>query len=111
MNNIIVLFFMTHLGRQHHKQIRFCGCEEQAVTLVKMSLWPGSATCPSVAFHFKLMELAETLLLECHVSLKKFCDALGILTKSTMLPKWVSKKKYTANSIAQNYKTSNFKVE
>jgi hypothetical protein len=86
-----VIFLMPCLGRQHHKQILFCHCEEDAVTLVKMSLWPGSATYPTVAFHFKLMELAETLLLECHVSLKKFCDALGILTKSTMLPKWVSK--------------------
>ena len=78
-----------HLGRQHQKQILFCDCEEDAVTLVKLKLWPGSTTRPTVAFHFKLMELAETLLLECHVSLRKFCDALGILTKSSTLPMWV----------------------
>ena len=81
---------MLHLGRQHHKQIMFCDCEEDAVTLARMNLWPSSATCPSVAFHFKLMELAGIMLLECHVSLKKFCDALGLLTKSNVLPKWVN---------------------
>ena len=68
--------------------VLFCPCEEDAVTLVKLQLWPGSATRPQVAFHFKLMMLAEILLLECHVSLKKFCDTLG-LKKSNMLPTWV----------------------
>lgn len=77
------------LGRQHQKQILFCNCEEEAVTLVRLNLWPGSAVRPLVAFHIKLMELAETLLLECHVSLRKFCDAVGIMTKNSTLPKWV----------------------
>ena len=36
------------------------------------------------------MELAEILLLECHVSLRNFCDAKGVLTKSSTLPTWVS---------------------
>ena len=77
------------LGRQHQKRILFCNCEEEAVTLVRLNLWPGSAVRPLVAFHIKLMELAEALLLECHVSLRKFCDALGIMTENSTLPKWV----------------------
>lgn len=78
------------IGRQHQKQILFCECEKDSITLIRLKLWPGSATRPSLAFHFKMMELAETLLLECHVSLRKFCDALKIWTKCSSLPLWVS---------------------
>ena len=66
----------------------FCNCEDDAITLVKLQLWPGLVTRPLVAFHTKLVALAESLLLECHVSLKKFCDVLN-LNKSNMLPVWV----------------------
>ena len=86
-SNIHDIHFL-HIGHQHNKAILFCGCEDDAVTLLKLQLWPGSITRPLVAFHFKLVMLAESLLLECHVSLKKFCDMLGLNT-STMLPKWV----------------------
>ena len=85
-NNIS--FFDNIIGYQHRKSILFCSCENDAVTLIKLQLWPGSITRPLVAFHFKLMMLAECLLLECHVSLKKFCDVL-CLNKSSMLAKWV----------------------
>jgi hypothetical protein len=81
----IINFLLYSIGCQHKKKVLFCSCEDDAVTLVKLQLWPGSATRPLVAFHFKLMMLAEVLLLECHVSLKKFCDTLG-LNKSNMLP-------------------------
>ena len=76
-------------GRQHQKQVLFCDCENDAVTLMRLKLWPGSVTRPDLAFHLKLMELAEILLLQCHVSLRKFCDAIGIFTKSLTLPLWV----------------------
>ena len=65
---------MCTVGRQHKKSILFCNCEKDAVTLIKLQLCPGSVSRPLVAFHFKLMMLAEWFLLECHVSL---------------LPKWV----------------------
>ena len=68
----------------------FCDCENDGVTLIRLKLWPGSTTRPVLAFHFKLMELTEILLFECHVSLRKFCDAIGVLTKSSTLPTWVS---------------------
>ena len=86
-SNIHDIHFL-HIGHQHKKSILFCCCEDDAVTLLKLQLWPESITRPLVAFHFKLVMLAESPLLECHVSLKKFCDMLG-LNKSTMLPKWV----------------------
>ncbi|XP_028392622.1 uncharacterized protein LOC114517161 [Dendronephthya gigantea] len=89
---------IDQFGRQHHKQILFCDCEKDAVTLMKMKLWPGSATRPTLAFHVQLMELARTLLLECHVSLKKFCDALGIFSKKSTLPKWVNNIYSTLNT-------------
>ena len=81
---------MLLIGRQHQKQVLFCDCENDGVTLIRLKLWPGSTTRPVLAFYFKLMELAEILLLECHVSLRKFCDAIGVLTKSSTLPTWVS---------------------
>ncbi|XP_028411851.1 uncharacterized protein LOC114534588 [Dendronephthya gigantea] len=55
-----------------------------------MHLWPNSAKRPIVAYHIKLMELAEALVLECQVSLQKFCDMLTVLNKSTLFPKWIS---------------------
>ena len=84
-----LVYFYDFVGHQHKKMILFCPCENDVVTLVKLRLWLGSATRPKVAFHFKLMKLAEILLLECHVSLKKFCDSLA-LNKSNMLPAWLS---------------------
>ncbi|XP_046863813.1 uncharacterized protein LOC124457641 isoform X3 [Xenia sp. Carnegie-2017] len=85
-------------GRQHQKQILFFECEKDSITLIRLKLWPGSATRPSLAFHFKMMELAETLLLECHVSLRKFCDALKIWTKCSSLPLWIKNMYSTLNS-------------
>ena len=82
-------YILMLIGRQHQKQVLFCDCENDAVTLMKFKLWPGSVTRPVLAFHLKQMELVEILLLECHVSLRKFCDAIGILTKSLTLPLWV----------------------
>ena len=90
LNDTIVDKYIAPLGRQHQKQILFCNCEEDAVTLLKLHLWPGTIKRPVVAFHTKLMELAEALVLECQVSLRKFCDVLGIANPSSILPTWVN---------------------
>ena len=79
---------MFDIGRQHLKQIIFCKCKSDAATLVRLKLWPGSPAKPKVAFHFKLMDLAETFLLESHVSLHKFCASFEV-EYPTMLPKLV----------------------
>ena len=87
-DSLITILLVLYIGYQHKKSILFCSCESDVVTLVKLQLWPGSAVRPLVAFHFKLMSLAERFLLECHVSLKKFCDVLD-LGKSSLHTKWV----------------------
>ena len=61
-----MIFFLSKVI--NIKNQLFCNCEDDAVTLVKLQLWPGSVTRPLVAFHTKLVALAESLLLECHVS-------------------------------------------
>ena len=54
----------------------YCNCEALAVTLMRAQLWPATPHYPRYAFSFQLLDLAESLLLECHVALKDFCEAL-----------------------------------
>ena len=75
--------------RQHLKVISFFDCEDDAVTLVRLGLWPGSAVKPTAAFGMKLMDLATQLLLECQVLLLKFWNALAS-QHSDILPIHVS---------------------
>ena len=53
-----------------------CDGEPFPVSLVRARLWPASPSFPKYAFTFRLLDWAEALLLECHVSLKDFCSAL-----------------------------------
>ncbi|CAG2209726.1 unnamed protein product [Mytilus edulis] len=63
-------------GRQHLRTIQFCSCEDEAVTLLSYNLWPASPKTPHLAFHMDLLRWLNGLLLECHVSVKGFCEAL-----------------------------------
>lgn len=63
-------------GRQHLRTVEFCSCEEEAVTLLQFDLWPSSPKHPRLAFHIELLRWLNGLLLECHVSVKGFCEAL-----------------------------------
>jgi hypothetical protein len=62
------------------KQVAVCECESDAVTLMRRQFWPGSPEKPTVGFHFKLMDLAETLFLHCQVSVKEFSEIVTELT-------------------------------
>ena len=84
-----IYLFIILIERHHQKQILFCDCEDDAVTLVKMHLWPSTVKRPVLAFHVKLIELLEALVIECHISLQKFCDMLNVINRSSLLPKWV----------------------
>ena len=53
-----------------------CNCEPLAVTLIRAQLWPATPHYPNFTFSFKLLDLAESLLLECQVALRDFCNAL-----------------------------------
>ncbi len=57
-------------------QVLCCDCEPLPITLVRARLWPATPSYPKYAFTFSLLDWAEALLLECHVSLKDFCSAL-----------------------------------
>lgn len=63
-------------GRQHMRTIRFCACEEEAVTLFQYDLWPSSPKHPRLAFHIELLRWLNGLLLECQISAKGFCESL-----------------------------------
>ena len=56
--------------------VSFCACEDEAVTLLRMKLWPATPQQPSLAFQFELLDSYESLLLECKVALE-ICDILG----------------------------------
>ena len=64
------------LGRQHLVFIERCDCEEFSITLVRHNLWPASPDNPTVAVSIELMLLMKSMVLECHVSAKKFFDAV-----------------------------------
>ncbi|XP_076099472.1 uncharacterized protein LOC143068950 isoform X2 [Mytilus galloprovincialis] len=73
MKDIVVI---DDKGRQHLRTIQFCSCEEEAITLLSYNLWPASPKTPHLAFHNDLLRWLNGLLLECHVSVKGFCEAL-----------------------------------
>lgn len=61
---------------EHDVLMVTCDCEPLPITLVRARLWPATPLFPKYAFTFGLLDWAEALLLECHVSLKDFCNAL-----------------------------------
>ena len=44
--------------------------------MIRARIWPSSPQRPQLAFTFDLLDWAETLLLECQVSVDDFCKAL-----------------------------------
>lgn len=76
---ILVLcdIFLWPTGMEHSILLVCCGCEPLGVTLVRAQLWPASPAHPRYAFSFSLLDWAESLLLECQVALKDFCQALS----------------------------------
>ncbi len=54
----------------------YCNCESFPLALVRARIWPATPKYPKLAFSFDLLNLFESLMLECQVSLKDFCQAL-----------------------------------
>ena len=71
-------FIHSLLGVQHHVNVTFCHCEEEATTLIRYRLWPASPTRPVMAFAFDLLDRCESLLLECQVALCDFVASLKV---------------------------------
>ncbi len=72
-----VVNYMHFAGRQVSLLVWLCGCEAAALTLLRSSLWASTPSNPSMAYHVEFLAWLETLLLECHVSIKGFCDAVA----------------------------------
>ena len=64
------------VGVESKIRVLSCNCEPLALTLVRAQLWPASPSYPRYAFGFSLLDWAESLLKECQVALKDFCQAL-----------------------------------
>ena len=63
-------------GVEHRLLFTCCECEPVAITLTRANLWPATPSNPRYAFSFALLDWVEALLLECHVALRDFCNAL-----------------------------------
>lgn len=83
-NGMFTIYFRTHkfiksiIGMEHIIQFVYCSCEALAITLARAELWPATPVNPRYAFAFDLLNWAEALLLEAHVSLKDFCKSLRL---------------------------------
>ena len=76
--NLKVLIFccVMNIGIEHKVNFVCCSCEPIGVTLARADLWPASPKNPRLAFTFCLLNWAESLMLECQVSLKDFWNSL-----------------------------------
>ena len=68
--------YTTMLGAHREVYFRFCSCHSEAQSLTKLGFFPSSPTRPTVAFQFQLLDILESLVLECQVPLKDFLAAL-----------------------------------
>ena len=73
------------IGPPRDLDIRFCSCEEDAVTLVRLQYWPATPTRPSTAFSFQLLDWIEALLLECQVSMQDVSAAIQFLLSKKVM--------------------------
>ena len=55
-------------------------CCTKLERLVGLKLWPGTPHSPNIAFSFSLMELVQTLILECQVSLLDVAKMIDTLS-------------------------------
>ncbi len=83
--SLSVLIIIIHLGVNHTFQFYHCNCEPITITLARAKLWPATPHNPRYAFSFNLLDLAESLMLECQVALKDFCNALKFLCPFQLL--------------------------
>ena len=88
---------------EHTIEFVHCDCEPLAVTLIRAKFWPATPHSPRLVFPFSLLDWAESLLLECQVSLKDFCTALYF-----RCPCPSPKASITVHYIITGYECSNY---
>ena len=59
-------FYFHSVGLPHVINFPFCSCECDAIKLIKCGYWPGTPVTPFVAFSFEIINLLDSLLVECH---------------------------------------------
>lgn len=64
--------YMCYIGCYHSVCAHFCGCEQEAETLLRSHLFPATPKHPQLAFDFSLLDWFEALLWECQVSAQDF---------------------------------------
>jgi len=63
-------------GVTHDVDVMFCRCEDMGVTLLRLGLWPATATEPRCAYSIQLLRWLESLMLSGHVSVHSFVEAV-----------------------------------
>ena len=76
---------MCYTGCYHSVCAHFCGCEQEAETLLRSRLFPATPKHPQLAFDFSLLDWFEALLLECQVSAQDFVAALNMLSSGQLM--------------------------
>ena len=76
---------MCYTGCYHSVCAHFCGCEQEAETLLRSQLFPATPKHLQLAFHFSLLDWFEALLLECQVSAQDFVAALNMLSSGQLM--------------------------
>ena len=78
--------YASIVGFQHLVHVEFCTCEPEVVTLVRNNLWPATPKSPTLAFHYDLLLLLESLVLEGCIGVDAFCRALDLRRGKTISP-------------------------
>ena len=78
-SNAINVLQTLNIRLEHNIDFVYCNCEPLAIALVRCQLWPATPHSPRLVFMFTLLDLFEALMLECHVALRDFCNALYFL--------------------------------
>lgn len=76
------------LGDVNDCMVEFCECEPEAIKLFKLGLWSSSSIKPTTAYSTDLLKTLQALMLECHVSVLGFSNAMrwrNGITKSQVI--------------------------
>jgi hypothetical protein len=76
-----ILTIAIQIEEEVQKSITFCNCEEEAISLTRMGLFPGSPEKPKIAFSILLLEFFEQLLCIAQTPYESFCLALRKIHK------------------------------
>ncbi len=80
----IYIVLISILGRTHECSMALCGCEPEAVTMLRHGFWPLSPKQPQVGIDVELLKTLQCLTLEGQVSLKIFSNAMALRNQGSL---------------------------